>query len=120
MPSDISVGAGWLWFLSCYSPLFFLIAIRAFAVGNRTFGVVCLAVGLLSVGSAWISTRLADPPISVTVNSVRLRDTDVPAYLMTYVVPFVGVTAEGWLDALVLAIVLGLVGLFYVQSAISL
>jgi hypothetical protein len=39
---------------------------------------------------------------------------------MTYVVPFVGVTAEGWLDALVLAIVLGLVGLFYVQSAISL
>ncbi len=120
MPNDMSVGASWLWFLSCYSPLFFLIAIRAFAVGNRTFGLACVVVGLVSVCSAWVSTRLADPPTTVTVRSVKLRDTDVPAYLMTYVVPFVGVTGEGWLDALVLAIVLGLVGLFYVQSAISL
>ncbi|HEV2174458.1 MAG TPA: hypothetical protein VGR71_12870, partial [Nitrospira sp.] len=113
-------GASWLWFLSCYSPLFFLIAIRAWAIGNNTFALVATAIGTLAVVSAWVSTRLADPPTLVTIKSVRFRDTDVPAYLMTYIVPFVGVTTDSWLDALVLAIVLGLVGLFYIQSDLKL
>jgi len=117
---EMSIGASWLWFLSCYSPLFFLVAIRAWAVGNNTFAALASVVGVAAVLSAWISTRLADPPTRVTIRSVRLRDTDVPAYLMTYIVPFVGVTTNGWLDALVLAIVLGLVGLFYIQSDLKL
>ncbi len=116
----MAVGASWLWFLSCYSPLFFLVAIRAWAVGNNTFALVAAAIGVAAVASAWTSTKLGDPPTLVTIKSVRLRDTDVPAYLMTYIVPFVGITTNGWLDALVLAIVLGLVGLFYIQSDLKL
>jgi hypothetical protein len=120
MPITMSAGGAWLWFLSCYSPLFFLISIRALAVHNSPFAVLCLAIGVVSIASAWVSMRLADPPTTVTVAAVRVHDTDVPAYLVTYVVPFVGVTGEGWLDGLVLAIVLGLVGMFYVQSSLSL
>jgi len=116
----LSVGASWLWFLSCYSPLFFLVALRAWAVDNHTFAIAVTVVGVVSMVSAWVSTRLADPPTRVTIKAIRLRDTDVPAYLMTYIVPFVGVTSDGWLDAVVLAIVLGLVGLFYVQSDLKL
>lgn len=93
---------------------------RSWAVGNNTFAAVAAAIGVAAVGSAWVSTRLADPPTVVTIKSVRLRDTDVPAYLMTYIVPFVGVTTNGWLDALVLVVVLGLVGLFYIQSDLKL
>ena len=107
----------WLLFLSAYSPVFVLLALRAY---DRACPVVVLALVLLAaaavgVGALLYSLRHTEPQ-RMRLVSVEQRDGDLAGFLVAYLLPFVGVLASDWRDVVAVAIFIALIGLVYVNS----
>jgi hypothetical protein len=107
----------WLLFVSSYSPLFALTAIRLDAGVLRTL-LYCLA-GLGAVGLAVIFAAAwrIEPRERVYV-TVEDRGADVAGYLATYLVPFLTVSKPTTRDVVAYALFLCLVGVVYVRSTL--
>jgi hypothetical protein len=106
-----------LLFLSSYSPVFVLLALRAY---GRVCAVVVLALVLLVLAIAGVALFLSiarrTEAQTMKVLSVQSRDTDLAGYLVAYLLPFVGVLAADWRDVLALALFIVFVGIVYVNS----
>jgi hypothetical protein len=106
-----------LLFLSSYSPVFLLLALRSY---DRSCIVFWLAVALLvlSLAALGVFFRSArrKAAYEVTVVKVEYRTADVAAYVVTYLLPFLGVFGEGWRDVLALGLFIALIGVIYVNS----
>jgi hypothetical protein len=107
----------WLLFVSSYSPLFALTAIRLDPGALRT--ILCWiaaggAAGLSAVfAAAWrIEARRRD------FVAVEDRGVDVAGYLATYLVPFLTVSKPTAHDVVAYTVFLGLVGVVYVRSTL--
>jgi hypothetical protein len=107
----------WLLFVSSYSPLFALIAIRL-EPSTLQIALFVMAVG----GAAGLFVVLAAAsriePKPCEYSTAEDRGVDVAGYLATYLVPFLTVSRPTSRDVLAYACFLALVGIIYVRSTL--
>jgi hypothetical protein len=115
---EVKAMAGrWLLFISSYSPLFALTAIRLDAGVLRTV-LYCLA-GLGAAGLAAVfAAAWRIEPRERSFVTVEDRGADVAGYLATYLVPFLTVSKPTTRDVVAYALFLGVVGVVYVRSTL--
>lgn len=106
-------------FLSSYSPAFLILAIRAF---DRCWALFWsfLALAILSAGLLLLYLKLArkGAPYSGTLHDVEPRDSDLSAYVATYLLPFLLVFGAGAQDVVALGVFLLFIGVLWVSSAL--
>lgn len=107
----------WMLFLSSYSPLFGLTAVRLESGTFRTVTLALAALGALSLAVALADAARIEPRERV-VADVEDRGGDVAGYLATYLLPFLTVTSPTPKDAVAYAGFLMLVGLVYTRSSL--
>lgn len=104
-------------FFSSYSPLFLILAIRNLAktiVG--AWVLIAIAVGSLLILAYFLYDKRKQGSHNVTLTRVTPRDADVMAYVVTYLIPFLGISVSDPVDAVSLGIMLGLIAVVYVSS----
>ena len=104
-------------FLSSYAPLFLILGIRAWP-SSVSEGAVFIAIALVSiVGAALLITAVdtvGKSPMKVISSSSKSGETT--GYLVTYVLPFLGLGANSLPDILALVVLLVTFGLVFVHS----
>lgn len=107
----------WLLFLSAYSPVFLILALRAY---DRVCPIVIMAVCLLLAATfgvlAFFLVLGRTEPQQMQLVTVEQRDGDLAGFLVAYLLPFVGVLASDWRDVLAVALFIGFIGIVYVNS----
>lgn len=107
----------WLLFLSSYSPLLALTAVRLDSGGYRT-GLYWLAgAGAVALMAALAASRRIAPRDRVAT-SVSDRGGDVAGYLATYLLPFLTVSDPAPRDVISYAGFVLLVGVVYTRSTL--
>jgi hypothetical protein len=104
-------------FLSSYTPLFVLIAIRS--IGQSA--VIVVSCGVLAVAglvgiTLFLVTATRKPIGDYVLLDVENRDGDVAGYAATYLLPFVTVFSARWQDVVSLAGFIAFLGVIYVRS----
>jgi hypothetical protein len=104
-------------FLSSYAPLFLIIAVRGWGDGRYLAGGLAL-LALLSVVVLFVFLSSAQKLAAdkIKVDSVVSRDGDAMSYIVTYLLPFLGVKLSDPTDAASLGIVLLVIAILYVNS----
>ena len=117
-----------LLFLSSYAPLFFLTAISQKgndALGGRsifTFKILSLvlfSLMLLGIIAAWLVIHQTNKTASTTLNNVKAVGTDnqdTVSYLITYLVPFIGLSFQNPAVIVANGFLIIFVGILYLQS----
>lgn len=107
----------WLLFLSAYSPVFLILALRAY---GRVCPIVIMALCLLLAAVlgvlAFLFVLRRTEPQQMRLVTVEQRDGDLAGFLVAYLLPFVGVLASDWRDVLAVALFIAFIGLVYVNS----
>ncbi|MHB8659319.1 MAG: hypothetical protein ACYC91_15470 [Solirubrobacteraceae bacterium] len=104
-------------FLSSYSPLFALLALRTYHKSTPMFDLSCVALIIALVGiAAFLLAAALRHAETHRVLSAESRDGDVAGYAAAYLLPFLGIFGAGWRDVLALALFIALIGVIYVQS----
>lgn len=107
-----------LLFLSSYSPAFLILAIRSFDRSWTLFVASAVLFVISVVGFiVFLVVAKGRNPINVEVESVEPRQTELAAYVVTYILPFLTVTGATWQDVLALGLFLIFIGLLWVRSA---
>jgi hypothetical protein len=104
-------------FLSSYTPLFVLIAIRS--IGRSTVIVTscgALAVAGIAGTTLFLATATRKSRGDYVLLDVENRDGDVAGYAATYLLPFVTVFSARWQDVVSLAGFIAFLGVIYVRS----
>jgi hypothetical protein len=108
-------------FVSSYAPLLFLFALLE-SFGDGWASRVCVLVGAVSIvalGLIWWLLGSKLQPEQDDFEGARSRDSDVMAYVVSYVVPFAAVTDQnGEATRLALAMFAGLIAVLYIRSAV--
>lgn len=106
-------------FLSSYAPAFLILAVRAF---DRS-SVLCWTFLGLGVGSgllflAFIKVARKGAPFKADIVEVEPRDSDIAAYVATYLLPFLLVFDVSAQDVIALGLFLFFIGLLWVSSGL--
>jgi len=104
-------------FFSSYSPLFLILAVRNLdktMIGSAILVGISL-LSLLFLGR-FMNSAKHQALFHVTVTRVESRDSEVMAYIVTYLIPFLGISVSDFVDAVSLSIMLGLIAVLYVRS----
>jgi len=106
-----------LLFLSSYSPVFVILALKSYGDSCPIYflSLFLLISGLVGV-VLFLLIALRHTPYSATVVDVEARDSDLAGYLVTYLLPFLGIAASGWRDVLAVALFFAIVAIVYVNS----
>jgi hypothetical protein len=107
----------WLLFVSSYSPLFALTAIRLDPSTLQTVLYWTAAGGAGGLFAVFAAARQIQPRRREFV-AVEDRGVDVAGYLATYLVPFLTVSKPTGRDVVAYACFLALVGVVYVRSTL--
>jgi hypothetical protein len=107
----------WSLFVSSYTPLFFLIGLRAINHSQ----LIAVASGVLVVLGAggtllFLVTAHQKALGDYQLLEVENRDPDVAAYAATYLLPFLTVFSGSWQDVASLVGFIGILGVIYVRS----
>lgn len=104
-------------FLSSYAPAFVILGVRAY---GRSSLLVWAAVALLllSVGALLLFIKVVrrGGAFRAEVEEVEPRDTEMAAYVATYLLPFLTVTGANAQDVIALALFLFFIGVLWVGS----
>jgi hypothetical protein len=104
-------------FLSSYSPLFLIFSFHLWHLHKWTSGALTLvAVGSVVALTTFISYAQQLQPATITVESVKSRDGDVMSYIVTYLLPFLAVKLDDYMDALSFSLLLLVVAVLYINS----
>lgn len=106
-----------LLFLSSYSPLFALLAVR---FESPVLVWPCAGVAVLGIGSLWLLFRLdaGIDPGSHRLAKVRDAGAEAGAYLGAYLLPFLTVAAPTWRDAVAYLGFIVVAGAVYMRSSV--
>jgi len=107
----------WALFLSSYSPLFLLVALRTIGTSD----ILALGCGVLTflglVGTyLFLTTGKKKGTRNYQLAAVENHDSDVAAYTATYLLPFLTVFSGTWQDITSLAVFVVIFGIVYVRS----
>jgi hypothetical protein len=104
-------------FLSSYAPLFLIIAMRGWGDNHYLAGGLAV-LAVLSVVVLFIFLTAAQKLAAdkIKIDSVVSRDGDVMSYIVTYLLPFLGVKLSDTTDAASLGVVLLVIAILYVNS----
>jgi hypothetical protein len=106
-----------LLFLSSYSPVFLILALKSYGVSCAVFRLSLALLVLALVGTLlFIAIARRHTPYQVTVVNTEVRDADLAGYLVAYLLPFIGAVAPTWRDVAALALFFIFVGIVYVNS----
>jgi hypothetical protein len=104
-------------FLSSYSPAWLILAVRSFQHSTALFW---LSIGLAIVSAVafliFIRVARQGGPFRGSVTEVEPRDTELAAYVATYLLPFVVVFGATIQDVLALGLFIFFIGLLWVNS----
>jgi hypothetical protein len=114
---EAAVIGRWLLFLSSYSPLLTLTAIRLDAGRFRDLTLSLAVAGVLALALALHAARFVEPRDRVVVH-VEDRGSEVAGYLTTYLLPFLTVADPRSADIAAYAGFLLLVGVVYTRSSL--
>ena len=108
-----------LMFASSYAPLLVIFWLVG-SFNSSVIGVVCLLVA--GAGCAGLAIVMATAtklnPVQVTLNDVRARDSDAMSYVVTYLVPFVGTSADTWRERLAYLLLFGVLAVLYIRASL--
>lgn len=106
-----------LLFLTSYSPLFAIFGLLD-TFGSGTPAIVCLAVAAL--GATLLPVLFAidrdTSPQTLRVTTASPRDSDVLAYIASYLVPFASVSADTARQRIAIGLFILLIGVLYVRA----
>lgn len=104
-------------FVSSYAPLLVILWIRD-ALGNPRQSVILAWVALVSVVALFLylgmATRLASH--SVLVRSANSRDSEAMSYIVSYLLPFLGLDSQDAADRISLLVFLVMLAVLYIGS----
>ncbi len=105
-------------FLSSYSPAWLILAVRSFQHSTALFWT-STGLAVVSAGAFLVFIRVARQggPFRASVTEVEPRDTELAAYVATYLLPFVVVFGATIQDVLALGLFLFFIGLLWVNSS---
>lgn len=104
-------------FASSFAPLFIVFGVlQSFGGGFAAWICYGIAVGSLLglFGFLRVARRLA--PIHATIADVSRRDADTIAYVVTYLIPFLGVDTDSWRGRIAVGIFLAVIAVLYIRS----
>ena len=103
-------------FLSSYSPLFLILGLLN--SGNSRLSVVfyAIAIGSVLVLFLFLRTYRGMTPDQVTIKTVSSRDSDALAYIVSYLLPFLGISFIDVPGAVSLVIFVVIIGIIYIGS----
>jgi hypothetical protein len=106
-----------LLFLSSYSPLFLILAIQNFS-DQVAWSTVLLALSAVSVAALriYINKARTLEPHPVTAATAQAVGTEAMGYIVTYIIPFLGLSLGSSKDIASLLILLAMLGVIYVDS----
>jgi hypothetical protein len=102
-------------YLASYAPLFLIFALRAY----DTSLIVAILFALVALAALVVMAVVFLLPRGHTyldVEQVRSRDEETMAYVLTYVVPFLGIDVSRVADLAAFALFLIVVGVLYVHT----
>jgi len=103
-------------FLSSYSPLFLIFGIlNGWSSWTSAVFYSIAAVSIVGLYAYWVTLR-GVTPYSVRLKSVSSRDSDVMAYIVSYLVPFLTVSFTEVASAVSFVIFIVVIGIIYVSS----
>jgi hypothetical protein len=104
-------------FLSSYTPLFLIMAIK-FGVAHHYFGAAMILLSIGSVGLLVFYLRVAATlgVDRIVVEKIRGKDTEAMSYIVTYLIPFLDIKIDEPSNVISLTILFFVVGLIYVHS----
>ena len=112
-----NLGTRILLFLSSYAPLFIILGIRK-SFGHSTVSIILFAAAVLSVlvllAYLGVVRRLAAHP--VTIQSASSRDGEAMSYIVSYLLPFVGLDSASRADQISLGVFLLVLAVVYVST----
>lgn len=87
-------------FLSSYAPLMLIFAIRD-PLRFRSSQHVFFGLAIASLALLWLYLRAGQrlAPHSITVQTAQVRDAEAMSYIVTYFLPFLGISGNNWSDA---------------------
>ena len=103
-------------FLSSYSPLFLIVGLLNSSDAWVTLVFFGIAFGSIIVLFLFLRTYREITPYSVTLKSVSSRDSDAMSYIVTYLLPFLGISFKEVLSAVSFVIFIVVIGIIYVSS----
>lgn len=107
----------WLWFLSSYSPLWAMFALRFDPIWLRILFVVLFVLGVLVAGFLLARGR-SDRPSNIAITTTGDGGSEVSGYLAAYLLPFLVIPAPSVLDAAAYLTFLYVAGVIYVGSGL--
>ncbi len=102
-------------FLSSYAPLLLIFALRAYDTSVVTAVVVGAVVATSVIAAAALFyTRRGSTYLDVS--DIKPRDEDVMAYVLTYLVPFLGIDVTRAADLAAFVVFIVVVGVIYIHT----
>lgn len=107
-----------LLFLSSYAPLLVIFGVRNFFSRHWEWGWGFIALAVLAVVILLIYLQIvqSSAPYSVNVVQVSTRSGETMSYIVTYLLPFLGVDFSKPNDAISMGIFFLVIGIIYVNS----
>jgi hypothetical protein len=106
-----------LLFLSSYFPLFLIFAIQNYKL-YYTASLLLALIGLISILCLLWQFRTVQEfgPVTLRVDRVNSRDSDLMSYIVTYIVPFMAIRFDSFETLLSLVILFFMIAVIYVNS----
>lgn len=104
-------------FLSSYSPLFFIFAIQN-PFKNVKISYALIAIGVMSIIVLWYLLSLMGKiePEYLVITQVNHKDGEAMSYIVTYLIPFLGIDfskTDNWVSLLIM---FGILAIIYINS----
>lgn len=108
---------GLLLFLGSYAPAFVIFAIRAYDSSCTMFTIATSLTGVGLVSTlGFLAFARKRAAYHVEVVTIEPRNSELAAYVATYLLPFVTVMEGSWQEVASLGVFLFFIGLLYVRS----
>jgi len=103
-------------FLSSYSPLFLILALLN--SGDTIVSGVFYVIAATSIITLYLFMRSYrdTTPSTIKIKSVSSRDSDVMSYIVSYLLPFLGISFKEVSNAISFVIFITVIGIIYVSS----
>lgn len=107
-----------LLFLSSYAPLFVIFGIRSFFSQHWEWGGTFIALAVLAIVILLVYLQKAQTlnPQPVITERVSTRSGETMSYIVSYLLPFLGVDFSKLNDAISMVILFLVIGIIYVNS----